>query len=209
MIHLFKFAICKSLYNFNRARNRYRKRITIIRICWVDTCVNKDRNETNCRIMRERKSRKRQYHPQIVFTRLHFGVIIEIIPARYFLHWMCWVARENLPIVRNWDQDIAIGSLEQQGKKKDKEEASDKHGKARNLSIKSSTKARLKLGYDGRLAWGKERAEKRGVWQRMPVNVWDASTNEKETWLWAQESRKEDGLVKYIKDDGPTQNNCD
>lgn len=110
MIHLFKFAIYKSLYNFNRARNRYRKRITIIRICWVDTCVNKGGNETNCRIMRERKSRKRQYHPQIVFTRLHFGVIIEIIPARYFFHWMCWVARGNLSIVRNWDQDIAIGS---------------------------------------------------------------------------------------------------
>jgi len=63
---------------------------------------------------------------------------------------MCWVARGNLSIVRNWDQDVAIGSPEQQGKIKDKEKASDKHGKARNLSIKSSTKARSKLGHDGR-----------------------------------------------------------
>lgn len=202
MIHLFTFAVCKSLYNLNRVRSRYRKRITIIRICRVDTCVNKDGNETS-RITRQRKSRKCQYHPQIVFTRLQFGVIIEIIFARYFLYWMCWVARGNLSIMRNWDQDIAIGSLEQQGKIEDKEEASDKHGKARNLSIKSSTKARSKLGYDGGLAWGKER------WQRMPANVWDVSTNEKEAWLWAQESRKEDGLVKHIKDDGPAQNNCD
>lgn len=160
MIHLCAFANCRSLCNFNRALNRYRKRITIIWICRINTCTDKGGNETSCRTMRERKSRKRRYHPQIVFTRLHFGVIIEIIPARYFLHWMCWVARGNLSIVRNWDQDVAIGSPEQQGKIKDKEEASDKHGKARNLSIKSSTKARSKLGHDGRVAWGKERAEK-------------------------------------------------
>ena len=73
--------------------------------------------------------------------------------------------REKLgPERRRWCRD-------EEGKRYRKKEAPDKRGKARNLSIKSSTKACSGLRLAGEERKRGMRRRKKGMCQRMPANV--------------------------------------
>lgn len=94
--------------------------------------------------------------------------------------------REKLGLERRYR------SLEKKGKIKDKEEAPDKRGKARNLSIKSSTKARPGTA---------ERREERARECRLMSGTRQRTREDRgKPVVRAQESRKKGGPVKCSRE---------